>query len=143
MIGSSRFSLEKLARTGLLVVAGMLSLVSPVLAAIEPITITPSIGFTSLSQAINTMLDFLFFFGALACFFYIVLGAFKYVTAGDNSNAVSSARTTVTNAIIGLILLAVVFVAFQVIVRIIPGLSDFFQIGSSGGGGGGGGAIVP
>ena len=35
---------------------------------------------------------------------FIIFGGFKYMTSGDNSSGMSAAKTTITNAVIGLIL---------------------------------------
>ena len=71
----------------------------------EPITIRPVIGFSTLSQAINTLMSVAMFGGALICLGYLILGAYKYLTAQDNAANTAAARQTMINAIIGLILL--------------------------------------
>ena len=83
-------------------------------------------GFTSLSQAINTIISVIFFGAALAAFVFIVLGAFQYVTAGDDATKTEKSRKTITNAVVGLILVALVYVIFQIVIRIVPGLSQWF-----------------
>lgn len=85
------------------------------------------LGFTTLSQAINTILSVIFFGAALAAFVFIVLGAFQYVTAGDDASKTEKARKTITNAVVGLILVALVYVIFQIVIRIVPGLSQWFS----------------
>jgi len=42
----------------------------------------------------------------LLLFVYFVLGGFKYLTAGGDEKAVTAAKTMLTNAIIGLIIIA-------------------------------------
>jgi hypothetical protein len=91
------------------------------------IEISAGTGFTSLGQALNTILGALFLLGGLLAFAYLLYGAVKYITAGDNSSNTSAARTTMQNAVIGLIILGVVFVLFKFVVHIIPGLGDFFS----------------
>jgi vacuolar-type H+-ATPase subunit I/STV1 len=94
----------------------------------RPITITPVVGFSTLSQAMSTLISAAIVMGALLTFIYLVIGAFKYVSAGDDASNVKSAKTIITNAIVGLILLALVFVIFQIVIRVIPGLSSFFSV---------------
>ena len=89
-------------------------------------------GFTSLSQAINTIISVIFFGAALAAFVFIVLGAFQYVTAGDDATKTEKSRKTITNAVVGLILVALVYVIFQIVIRIVPGLSQWFGGGVGG-----------
>lgn len=97
----------------------------------EPITIRPVIGFSTLSQAINTLMSVAMFGGALICLGYLILGAYKYLTAQDNAANTAAARQTMINAIIGLILLGLIYVIFMVVVNLIPGLNNWFA-GSGG-----------
>lgn len=92
----------------------------------QEITIRPVAGFSSLGQAVSTIVSVVMFGGALLCFGYLMYGAIKYITAGDNAANASGARQTMLNAIIGLFLLGLVFVIFQILVNIIPGLGQFF-----------------
>lgn len=101
---------------------------SPDYAATPPtIVLQPVIGFSSIGQATNTLISAAFLGGALLTFFYIIRGAFKYVTAGDNAANTQAARSTIQNAVIGLIILACVYVLFKIMVGIIPGLGQFFS----------------
>ena len=88
-------------------------------------------GFSTLSQAINTILSVIFFGSALAAFIFIVIGAFQYVTAGDDAAKTEKSRKTITNAVVGLILVALVYVIFQIVIRIVPGLSQWFSPAAS------------
>jgi hypothetical protein len=123
---------KKVQQSGLLsftMVSGMLVFPFIALADAAPapdITIKPVTGFVTLSQALNTIITAAIFFGAILAFGYIAMGAFKYVAAGDDANAVKSARTMIQNAVIGLILLGLIFVIIKIIVPIIPGLSNSF-----------------
>ena len=49
--------------------------------------------------------------GALVFFFMLILGGLKWVMAGGDEKAVATARTQITNALIGL---AIVFAAFAI-----------------------------
>ena len=93
------------------------------------IELIPVIGFTNLSQAINTFITAAIFFGALAAFLFILLGAFKYILAGDKPDGTKAARTTMVNAIVGLVLLGLVMVIFQFVIRLVPGLHQYFSVG--------------
>ena len=83
------------------------------------ITIKPVIGFTSLQEAIARLLPIVFFVGGLLCFIYLLWGAYKYLTAGDNAANTAAARQTMINAVIGLILLALVVVIFNIVASIV------------------------
>lgn len=92
----------------------------------QPITIQPVIGFTSAQEALTTLMSVVGFVGALLCFFYIVWGAYKYLTAGDNAANTAAARQTILNAVIGLVLLGMVVVIFNFVASFIPGLKNAF-----------------
>ena len=47
--------------------------------------------------------------GAIAFLLYLVLGAFRWLTAGDNKGQLEAARSTIFQALIGLIILASIF----------------------------------
>jgi hypothetical protein len=92
----------------------------------NPISLQTQFGFGNLSQALNTIVAVVFFGGALAAFVFIVIGAFRYLTSGDSDAGTKAARVMITNAVVGLILLALVYVIFQIIIRVVPGLQSVF-----------------
>jgi hypothetical protein len=92
-----------------------------------PIDIAQPWGFTSLNQAINTLVPAVYFFAALAALFYLLIGAVKYILSGSDDTKLRGARMTMVNAIVGLILLGLVMVIFQVIASAIPGLEQLFS----------------
>ena len=93
----------------------------------DTIDLQASFGFSSLPQAINTIIALIFLVAGLVAFFFILLGAFNYLTAGDSSEKTGKARSMITNAVIGLILVALVYVIWLVAINLVPGLSDFFS----------------
>src|SRR5690606_17073766 len=92
-----------------------------------PVALMPTFGFSNLSQAINTVITAVMFFAAIVAFVFIVIGAFRYVSAGENAAGTEAARKIITNAVVGLILVALVYVIFQIVIRVVPGLSNFFN----------------
>jgi hypothetical protein len=92
-----------------------------------PIFIRPVVGFTSAQDAMSTLLSVVAYVGGLLCFFYLVWGAYKYLTAGDNSANTAAARQTMLNAVIGLILLGLVVVLFRIVTQIIGAEDIFFN----------------
>ena len=93
----------------------------------EPITLMPAYGFTSLSQAINTLISVAFFLAALAAFFFMLLGGLRYITSGGSDEGTKAARATFRNAIVGLILMGLTIVLFRVLVTSIPGMNQYFS----------------
>lgn len=51
----------------------------------------------------------------IALFVMLVVGGFKYLTAGGDQKAVASAQQTMTYAVVGIGLMAVAFVVFRLI----------------------------
>lgn len=74
--------------------------------------------FGTLGDAVGTLISWILMIAGLAAFLYILWGAFNYVTAGDDSGKTEKARKTITNAVVGLILVALTFVIWQVAVSV-------------------------
>lgn len=86
----------------------------------------PSVGFTSLNQAINTLVSLVFFLAALLAFFYLLYAGLRFITSGGSDEGTKAAKTIFKNVIIGLLLLALVGVFFRFAIALIPGLGQFF-----------------
>jgi hypothetical protein len=82
-------------------------------------------GFDTLGQAISTIITVIFFVAGLAAFFFILWGAVSYVTAGDDSSKTEAARKRITNAVVGLILVALVYVIWLIVSQIV-GIDTLF-----------------
>jgi hypothetical protein len=67
----------------------------------------------TVTGVINTVINILSYIVGIATVIMIILSGFKYITAGGDSNKVGNAKTTLTYALIGL----VVAVLAQVLVR--------------------------
>ena len=53
--------------------------------------------------------------GSLAFFFYLLFGAIRWITSGGDPKALESARGTIANALIGIIIMFSVFAIVKVI----------------------------
>ncbi|MBM4401660.1 MAG: hypothetical protein FJ044_00245 [Candidatus Cloacimonetes bacterium] len=70
-------------------------------------------------------------FAGLASLFFLIVGGFKYITAGDNPKELSAARSTLTWAIIGFIVAASAYALVRFFVKFgggIPGLTSSVSI---------------
>ena len=78
--------------------------------------------FTSIGGVFGHLLPNLLAAAGLLTFLYLILGGFKYLTAGGDEKAVTSAKDMLTNAIIGLI---IIFASWWImhIVEIIFGIT--------------------
>lgn len=87
-------------------------------------------GYGEESSALGSLLNNVFTAaavgGGILLFAYLIFGGFKYITAGGDEKAVTAAKTMLTNAIIGMIIMA--FAYF--IVGIIGGVLgvDIFKL---------------
>lgn len=88
----------------------------------------PSAGFSNFGDLINQGINLIFIIAGIAVLVYLFFGAFTYLTAGDNEDQVKSARTRITNAIVGLIILAAAWAIWRFIINIIPGLESLLGI---------------
>jgi len=75
--------------------------------------------FSSVSSVVSVVIIFLFSLGALAAFIMILIGGIKYMLSGGDVEAAAAARSTVTYAIIGLILVVCAFVIVKVLSTIL------------------------
>ncbi len=70
------------------------------------------------NQVITDVVNIVLAVAAIAAFLFILWGAFKYVTAGDDSSKTEAARKTITNAVVGLILVALSFVIWVIVINL-------------------------
>ena len=86
----------------------MLYQLVPMLLADESIVIpTRANQITDLGKAIGGLINVLFIIAALATFLYLVLGGIQWITSGGDSKKTEAAGKQITNALIGLVIVAV------------------------------------
>jgi len=61
----------------------------------------------SLLGIIGIILQIAFALAGLVATFYLILGGYNYITAGGNPEAIEGAKATITNAIIGMIVILI------------------------------------
>lgn len=69
----------------------------------------------SLGQIINGAMPVFFSIAALSVVIYFLIGAVKFITSSGDKNAVASARNMIVHAIIGFILLMLLFILLEFI----------------------------
>lgn len=78
---------------------------------------------------ISTVISWAIALGALAALIQFIVGGFRYITAGGDAESVTKARATITNAIVGLLILSLAFSIFRFLVDLLnlnplfPGLN--------------------
>lgn len=62
----------------------------------------------------------------IGAFIFLIIGGFRYITAGGDQKAIDSAKKTVTYAILGLVGSLVIYFVFQALMGAL-GLGNFIQ----------------
>ncbi len=70
--------------------------------------------FTNLGGVISEFLKYLFPLAGLLLFAYLIMGGFSYLTSGGDPKATEQAKSKVTNAIVGFIILVVSYWIVQI-----------------------------
>lgn len=73
----------------------------------------------SLGEAISYLIPFAFSIAAVAVVFYLLIGALRFILSGGDKGAIEGARNMITHAIIGFILLMLLFVIMQFVPQIL------------------------
>ncbi len=79
-------------------------------------------GFTNIGEILQALLTLAFFVAGVALLFNIIIGGIQWINAGGDPKAMTSARTRITNAVIGLIIVVAAY-AIAVIVGLVDGIS--------------------
>lgn len=75
----------------------------------------PDVGlpaFNDLNTIVSKLLPVVISLSGLAAFAFLIMGGIKYISAGGDEKALGDAKKTITNALVGLL---IVFVAFWII----------------------------
>ena len=76
--------------------------------------------FTDLGSLVGGFLNLLFFVVGFLMLYNLVLGAFRYLSAGDNKEIVAKARQRITWAIVGFLVVILAFSAAQSAKALLP-----------------------
>ncbi len=100
-----------------------LSASSSVSANTIPIAIsTPAAGINpnaDIGHVLGNVITIIFVLATLAVLFMLIIGAFQYITSGGEKDGASKARSRITNALIGLVILAVAFLLVKLLGSIV------------------------
>ncbi len=75
----------------------------------------------NLFQLLGRVIDLVLLLAGIVAFFYVLYGGFTYLTAGGDSGAVTKARTTILNALIGIVIIAFSYAITRFIVQATQG----------------------
>lgn len=71
-----------------------------------------ALGGASLGSVISSVIEWLLILSAVLAVFWAIMGGYQYITAGGDAEKASGGRTTLLNAVIGLI---IIFAAYAVV----------------------------
>lgn len=93
------------------------------------VNITPPGGFIDapIDKIIGNTLIIVFSAATLLVLVFLIIGAFQWITSGGDKEAVGKARSRITAALIGLLILALAFVIIRVVGQVlgIPNILEF------------------
>ena len=72
-------------------------------------------GAGGISLLLNNLITLIYIIASVIFIFWILWGAFQWLTSGGEKEAVAAARGRIINAIIGIILFAVAFAIIQIV----------------------------
>ncbi len=79
---------------------------------------------TNLGDAFSLLVTPAFSIATTAVVIYFLMGGFKYLSAGDDKNALPAAQAMITHALIGFVLLMLAFLIFQFLLSKLFGITD-------------------
>ncbi len=83
----------------------------------------------SVPGIIGAAITFIFVIAVIIALFYLLLGAVKWIFSGGDKAAVEGARGTITAAIVGLVIVFLVFLVFTILLRFFGlGIGDITNI---------------
>jgi len=83
-------------------------------------TYTGDVG-TGLGKIFSTGIQIFFLFAGLTTLFYLLWGALDWINSSGEKEKVQKAQNKITSAVIGLVLVVVAFVVFQVLMGTVLG----------------------
>lgn len=73
------------------------------------------------------VIDMAIIVGAIAVFFYLILGGINWLTSGGDKAKVEEAQKKITGAVVGLAILATTYIAYKIILQFF-GLQDLINL---------------
>ncbi len=107
--------MKKVAGTASVLFSYLLSPASVLALQVQPPENIGIKGDTSVSTILTSALNIIYVVSIILVLFYLIWGAFKWITSGGDKEAVAGARKTILHALIGLAILALALVIVAVI----------------------------
>lgn len=71
------------------------------------------------STLLNNVISMLVALAGIALFAYLLMGGFQFVTAGGDKVQIDGAKKTITNAVIGIVIMSVAFLLVKILSAIL------------------------
>ena len=96
---------------------GMLAALAQVTPAppIEPIPIAPVP--SDIMSLVRRIIGWILLIAGIVAVIYLIYGGYQYLTAGGDPERATKAKTTIINAIIGIIIIALSYAIYTVVIR--------------------------
>jgi len=76
---------------------------------------------TNVSGLLFRVIQIMLAIAGLVAVIFLIIGGFRYITAGGNEEASEAAKKTITNAIIGVVIIILSFVIVRVVANAVKG----------------------
>jgi len=83
---------------------------------------TPKEGWTNLAAVITSIARLLFIVAAVTCFIYLIMGGLQWITSGGDAKKTEAAGKQITNALIGIGIVAAAW-ALMVVIQKVTGIN--------------------
>lgn len=96
----------------------------------EQISITrgPNVQINSIGTLISSALSILLIIAAIAAFLFLILGGIQWITSGGDKAGLEAARNKITNAIVGLVIVAAAWAVMLLVTQFL-GIEGLFSPG--------------
>lgn len=66
-------------------------------------------------ETLTSIINIVFFFGLILVLIYLIYGGIQWITSGGDMAGTEAARGKITGAILGIVIIAIAFVIYQII----------------------------
>lgn len=110
--------------------AGAAVLAAPVVALAQTVSLpsAPTYGFGNIESAIQSVMNLVFFFALLLVLVYLVWGGIQWITSGGDKQGTEAARGKITGAIVGIIIVAVAYAIYSILLIFIGATTGGFTL---------------
>src|SRR3989304_274942 len=87
----------------------LLTAIAQVTPTVPPVPPVPIVVGATLQELFTKVVEWVLIIAGFVAVLFLLYGGFLYLTAGGNAEAVTKAKTTIVNAVIGVVVIALAF----------------------------------